>query len=136
MLVRIIILSFSAIGDFDSHNVLSYCNSVNGWVIVKRLNSNIQKAIQKFYFESQLDIWNLEYREKSPFLQRKKPNTNCIRLMLLIWCGWRDSNSHAKHYRLKIARLPIPPQPQLNCIISYIISMSKRKAKRRRLLEF
>ncbi len=35
------------------------------------------------------------------------------RLLFSDWCGWRDLNSHGySHYRLKIARLPVPPQPR------------------------
>lgn len=30
------------------------------------------------------------------------------------WCGRRDLNSHGLlHYRLKIARLPVPPRPHM-----------------------
>ncbi len=30
------------------------------------------------------------------------------------WCGWRDSNSHDfRHHPLKMACLPIPPQPRI-----------------------
>ena len=37
------------------------------------------------------------------------------------WCGWRDSNSHAvKHHPLKMACLPISPQP--HCVGTSVVS--------------
>ena len=56
---------------------------------------------------------------------RAKKRRPWERLSFSDWCGWRDLNSHGySHYRLKIARLPVPPQPRGREAVGSQVSVS------------
>ena len=58
-------------------------------------------------------------------LHARKKRRPWERLSFSDWCGWRDLNSHGySHYRLKIARLPVPPQPRGREAVGSQVSIS------------